>query len=131
MNIAMTSAAPKNARRSTAIDFQQYELEELLELQDKLSAALEEKRKNAIGDALDSIRATAEKLDMTPEELMTLVTGGNKKRTRTPKNGRSLPPKYRNPDEPHVVWSGRGKRPRWFTEHLESERYNEEQMRSP
>ena len=29
-------------------------------------------------------------------------------------------PKFANPDHPSQVWSGRGKRPRWVTEKLES-----------
>jgi DNA-binding protein H-NS len=28
------------------------------------------------------------------------------------------PPKYRNPDNPLQVWSGRGKRPNWVIQHL-------------
>ena len=31
-------------------------------------------------------------------------------------------PKFRNPDEPHQTWSGRGKRPLWITELLDAGR---------
>ena len=33
-----------------------------------------------------------------------------------------VPPKYRNPAEPHQTWSGRGKRPLWVTELLDAGR---------
>lgn len=32
------------------------------------------------------------------------------------KTGRKVPPKYRNPANRDEVWSGRGRRPRWFVE---------------
>lgn len=32
------------------------------------------------------------------------------------KAGRKVPPKYRNPANKDEVWSGRGRRPRWFAE---------------
>jgi DNA-binding protein H-NS len=37
-----------------------------------------------------------------------------------PRRSRGLvnPPKYRNPDNPLQVWSGRGKKPNWVIKHL-------------
>jgi DNA-binding protein H-NS len=32
----------------------------------------------------------------------------------------AVPPKFRNPAEPHQTWSGRGKRPHWVTELLDA-----------
>jgi DNA-binding protein H-NS len=40
---------------------------------------------------------------------------GKGKRTGTP-----VPPKYRNPTDPSMTWSGRGKRPRWFNDALKA-----------
>ena len=40
-----------------------------------------------------------------------------KKAARSTK-GRSVPPKYRNPDDPTQTWAGRGVQPRWFREAL-------------
>jgi DNA-binding protein H-NS len=31
-----------------------------------------------------------------------------------------LPPKYRNPTKPSETWSGRGRRPKWVIEQLQS-----------
>lgn len=33
---------------------------------------------------------------------------------RAGKRGPSLPPKYRNPDDPTQTWAGRGLKPRWL-----------------
>src|SRR6185437_2396696 len=40
-------------------------------------------------------------------------------RGRRGKRGK-VAPKYRNPADPSVTWSGRGKHPRWFTAALKS-----------
>jgi len=34
------------------------------------------------------------------------------------RSGGVMPPKYRNPENPLQVWSGRGKRPNWVIQHL-------------
>ena len=34
----------------------------------------------------------------------------------------SITPKYADPENPSLTWSGRGRRPRWVTEQLESGR---------
>jgi DNA-binding protein H-NS len=43
---------------------------------------------------------------------------------RTPEPGRrpypSVPPKYRNPNQPSETWAGRGKQPRWLVAQLRS-----------
>ena len=36
------------------------------------------------------------------------------------KNGRKLPPLYRNPENPTQTWAGRGLKPRWLTQGLRS-----------
>jgi DNA-binding protein H-NS len=59
-------------------------------------------------------RIQAEKLQL--EERLKLL--------RTPEPGRrpypSVPPKYRNPDQPSETWAGRGKQPRWLVAQLRS-----------
>lgn len=40
-------------------------------------------------------------------------------RGRRGKRG-AVPPKYRNPADPAMTWSGRGKRPRWFNAALKA-----------
>lgn len=38
----------------------------------------------------------------------------------TPAKGRAakLPPKYRNPSNAKQTWSGRGRKPKWVSDHL-------------
>jgi DNA-binding protein H-NS len=46
------------------------------------------------------------------------------KQLEAPVSGRrpypSVPPKYRNPDQPSETWAGRGKQPRWLMAQLRS-----------
>ncbi len=39
---------------------------------------------------------------------------------KTKRSGGKVPPKYRNPANPAQTWSGRGKRPHWFTDALKA-----------
>ena len=34
--------------------------------------------------------------------------------------GKTVPPKYANPNDPTQMWSGRGRRPKWVNEALEA-----------
>lgn len=42
-----------------------------------------------------------------------------KRRKTTKRKGVKLKPKYRNPENPEQVWTGRGNRPRWVTAAIE------------
>jgi len=48
-------------------------------------------------------------------------------RRSNPTKGKSIPPKYRNPDDPAQTWTGRGKKPAWFLDALEAG-HSEESM---
>ena len=39
------------------------------------------------------------------------------KRTSSTK-GTTVPPKYRNPDDPTQTWAGRGRQPRWYADKI-------------
>jgi len=45
---------------------------------------------------------------------------GSAKGGKTRRSGGTVAPKYRNPADPEQVWSGRGKRPRWFNDALKA-----------
>jgi DNA-binding protein H-NS len=40
--------------------------------------------------------------------------------SKIPKLGRTVLPKYRNPNQPSETWTGRGKQPRWLAAELKS-----------
>jgi len=83
-------------------------LEELWQLHEKVLSVLD-------------ARVEQERCDIERriELLAQRISGGRRK--RRPRVRRSYPkvlPRFRNPHDPSVTWSGRGKRPRWITELL-------------
>lgn len=91
------------------IDLSKLSKEEL----DTLIANAERQRKKVlrqnIGEVRKRIIALAREAGYSIEELFGgKVSGGAGK----------VAPKYRNPANPEQTWSGRGKRPRWFSEAL-------------
>jgi DNA-binding protein H-NS len=88
------------------------------ELDALINAAAEQKRRiqrERIGEVRKKLIALAKEEGYSIEELF-----GEGRRTSSAK-GRSVPAKYRNPDGGET-WSGRGKRPRWFTDALQAGR---------
>src|SRR5512132_2862032 len=85
-------------------DLASMSVNDLWELQDKISKLLEAKlltEKKMLDDRLSRLRPA--KTDPKPRRYYPPVS-----------------PKFANPDEPSQVWSGRGKRPHWVTEKLAS-----------
>jgi len=84
------------------------------ELDALISAAAEQKRRlhrERQAEVRARLIALAKEEGYTIEELFSDGRG----KARSPQAGRSVPAKYRNPDSPSETWSGRGKRPRWFS----------------
>jgi DNA-binding protein H-NS len=84
------------------------------ELDALINAAAEQKRRiqrQRIGEVRKKLTAAAREEGYSIEELF-----GEGRRTSSAK-GRSVPAKYRNPSGPET-WSGRGKKPRWFSDAL-------------
>ena len=48
-----------------------------------------------------------------------------------PRKGRKLPPKYRDPKDPSLVWAGRGARPRWMEERIKAGAKQEDFLIAP
>lgn len=85
---------------------------ELLDLQKAIPAELEARQKEERQKLLNEFRDKAKSLGVSLEELV----GGSKAKGRVAK----VAPKYIHPANPSMTWTGRGKRPRWITEWLES-----------
>lgn len=82
-----------------------------------------ERRRNERETAfLESVRAQAQALGVSPDRLRAALLAKSAPRPRaggTRTDGvRRVPPKYRNPNNAAQVWSGRGVQPRWFADHL-------------
>ena len=86
-------------------------LKDLRDLQSQVAkavASFEERRKK---EALVELEEKAKTLGFSLAEL----TGAATKRKRAP-----AAPKYANPANPSETWSGRGRKPKWFTQALAS-----------
>jgi DNA-binding protein H-NS len=95
-----------------AVDVKSLNEKQLEELSRKIDA-----RKNDLGkERLAKVRAKVDALLKSEGVTFGELYGT---RGRRGKRGK-VAPKYRNPAEPSMTWSGRGKRPRWFTAALKS-----------
>ena len=79
-------------------------LKDLLALDAKVKATIEEKRVSERHEARAAMEELARKSGFTVAELF----GGRK--------GSKVAPKYRNPKDPNQTWTGRGRRPNWMVE---------------
>ncbi len=89
------------------MDIDALSLKELKDLRAQVDRAInsfEDRRKR---EAVARLEAEARELGFT---LQDLVDAANSKK-RAP-----AAPKYANPENPSDTWSGRGRKPRWFTE---------------
>jgi DNA-binding protein H-NS len=95
-----------------AVDVKSLNEKQLDELSRKIAA-----RKNDLGkERLSRVRAKVDALLKAEGTTFAEVYGT---RGRRGKRGK-VAPKYRNPADPSMTWSGRGKRPRWFNAALKS-----------
>jgi len=58
--------------------------------------------------------------------LVGLEVSFSVKEERMPRPSRKAPPKYRHPEDPTIMWSGRGQMPRWLRELVDQGRDLEE-----
>ena len=92
-------------------------LKDLKTLQKEIVRAIETAEQRQKADAREQVEALAKRLGYTLAEL----AEGARKPTRAPTT-----PKYRHPENPALTWSGRGRKPHWFTEALAAGRTIEE-----
>jgi DNA-binding protein H-NS len=95
-----------------AVDLRNLNHTQLNELITRAEARKHELAKERIVKVREKIVALAEAEGFSIEQLF---GGRGVKKTRRPAS-----PKYRNPVDTSQTWSGRGKRPRWFSAALKS-----------
>ena len=93
------------------MNLDQLSLEELKTLRKDVDKAIAEYKERQLLKAREEVEAVAKKLGYSLSEI-TGVGGGRKRKPAAAK--------YAHPDEPGLTWSGRGRRPRWVNEALES-----------
>lgn len=92
-----------------SIDFDKMTLKEMRDLRAKLDRAINSYEDRKRREALAAIEEAAREYGFNLAEL----TGGKPRRAGT------VPPKYANPEDPTMTWTGRGRKPRWVQENLE------------
>lgn len=90
-----------------AIDLKNLNHNQLKELISKAQQRQDDLRKDKAAKLREKIEALIKAEGFALEDVYPRA-GRRARRTGTVK------PKYRNPENPSMTWSGRGKRPRWF-----------------
>jgi DNA-binding protein H-NS len=91
------------------IDLSKLSIEEMQALARDIETEIVARRAADKERVLTQMRELAGSLGMTLEELLREERGGG---------GGGVAPKYRNPENSALTWSGRGKRPLWINEAL-------------
>ena len=90
------------------MDLSKYSSEELRQLQSDIDSELKSRRREDAKLAQKELKSVAEKYGFS---LNDLVGGAASKGTGKPGTVR-----FRHPDDPSKVWSGRGRKPVWIKE---------------
>ena len=91
----------------TKIDLDTLSLDELKQLQKNVAKAIDRFEERQRKEALAALEQKAKEFGFSLSEL----TGGTTAKRKTLR-----PAKYRHPENPDLTWTGRGRKPRWFTE---------------
>jgi DNA-binding protein H-NS len=95
-----------------SINLNDLSLSELKSLQKDVAKAIAEFSDRKKTEAMAALEAHAKELGFSLAEL----TGAKKTRKTSGPAGA----KYRHPENPEVTWSGRGRKPGWFTAAIEA-----------
>lgn len=92
-------------------------MSELRKLEKSIGAEIDRKKaalqKEVLKDAERTAKANGLQLsDLLPTRSAVSATAPRKRKGPAKKKG-GLPPKYRNPNDASVTWSGHGRRPQW------------------
>jgi len=89
-----------------SIDLSSLSLSELKQLQKDVQRAIEGFAHRKKQEAMSALEAKAQELGFSLSDLL-----GTKKVRKSS----GTAPKYRHPENPEVTWSGRGRKPGWFS----------------
>ena len=88
--------------------------DELKQRQKDVAKAIETFEARQLAEARAKLEAMAAEMGVT---LAAVVDTTKKPKRQAKPQGA---PKYRHPDDPSVTWTGRGRKPTWFVEAIES-----------
>lgn len=98
-----------------AVDIKSLNHNQLNDLITKAQARQSELRKEKVSKLREKIHALIKAEGYSFEDIFGGARAGKPRRS-----GGTVAPKYRNPADPEQMWSGRGKRPRWFSDALKA-----------
>ena len=94
------------------MDLQTMSLEELKRLRKEVEKSIETYEARQMADARGKLEAYAKELGVKLEDVLDAPKMSAKKAP--------IAPKYRHPENLSLTWSGRGRKPTWFIEALDS-----------
>ncbi|NOQ50262.1 MAG: H-NS histone family protein [Mycoplasmataceae bacterium] len=100
-----------NVEKITIEELLKSNLDSLLLLQENLNEAIEKKRTSDKAEVIKKVNAIAQASGYTVSELFELSGKKNKKPAKI---------KYVNPGDSSLTWTGRGRKPTWLKDLLES-----------
>lgn len=96
------------------MDLNGLSLQELKTLQGKITEAISKCEHQQKAEILLEVKALVQSKGFSLDEILNASTD---KRAKAP-----VAPKYADPANPSVTWSGRGRKPKWLVEALENGR---------
>ena len=96
-------------------DLDDLTLAELKKLQRDIARAIETFDARQKQGVLAALEEKAKEFGFALSDLFSSVVGEVGKRVKGKSRSKAAP-KYANPADPSVTWSGRGRRPRWFVD---------------
>lgn len=96
------------------MDLSSLSLVELQDLQKRIPGEIKRREESEKVNVLNELKALAQAKGFTLEQLL------ESKAVKTRKSSGTVAAKYRHPANPELQWTGRGRRPRWVEEWLQS-----------
>ena len=93
-----------------AINVDKMALKDLIDLELKVKKALVSARERERSEIKSKVEQLIEKAGFSVEEIFARGRGAMK--------GRTVAPKYANPDDKSETWTGRGRKPKWLVAKL-------------
>jgi DNA-binding protein H-NS len=93
------------------INLEKLGLMELQELELRVEKAIAEARLKERSELKSEIEQMVADRGFTMSEIFSTTRGGAK--------GRTVAPKYANPEDPTQTWTGRGRKPNWLVEKID------------
>lgn len=96
-------------------------LDQLMELKNHIDYLIKDKQQEQKKNLINEFKQQAAKYGLTLEDV---VASESSKGRKT--KGQKVPPKYQHPNDPSMTWTGRGRKPLWVEELLNSGKSKED-----